>query len=66
MLFIPSFSGNSFANPLHEDKLENGRVLIPLRLVSEQLGANVDWNPDRAFSFITVIARLRLDLLEGL
>lgn len=44
MLFIPSFSGNSFANPLHEGKLENGRVLIPLRLVSEQLGANVDWN----------------------
>ncbi|GHU74501.1 hypothetical protein FACS1894188_02920 [Clostridia bacterium] len=38
---------------------ENGRVLVPVRFVSEQLGANVDWNPEeRAVSVSTDVHKV--------
>nr|WP_186322969.1 stalk domain-containing protein [Paenibacillus xylanexedens] len=48
MLILPNFSSSSFAadTPITIDSgiLKNNRVLIPLRAVSENLGADVKWN----------------------
>ncbi|WP_161632951.1 stalk domain-containing protein [Paenibacillus alginolyticus] len=45
---MPTFATSSFADSapvqLDSGKLQNNRVLIPLRAVSENLGADVQWN----------------------
>ncbi|MDR9857997.1 stalk domain-containing protein [Paenibacillus sp. VCA1] len=48
VLMVPTFAASSFADgapvQLDSGKLQNNRVLIPLRSVSEHMGAKVDWN----------------------
>jgi hypothetical protein len=48
LLVAPTLSTTSFADnaPIQLDsgKLQNNRILIPLRAVSEHLGATVEWN----------------------
>ncbi|MFD2330880.1 copper amine oxidase N-terminal domain-containing protein [Cohnella sp. GCM10020058] len=48
MLIVPTFATYSYADStpvqLDSGKLQNNRVLIPLRAVSENLGADVQWN----------------------
>ncbi len=48
VLTVPVFADSSYADPamiqLNDGKLENNRLMIPLRVVSEQLGAKVNWD----------------------
>jgi len=57
MLILPSFSPSSYAaeTPITIDSgiLKNNRVLIPLRAVSENLGADVNWNQQQQTITIT-------------
>ncbi|MEC0106954.1 stalk domain-containing protein [Paenibacillus taichungensis] len=57
MLVLPNFSSSSFAAdiPITIDSgiLKNNRVLIPLRAVSENLGADVKWDQQQKTITIT-------------
>lgn len=57
MLAIPVLSASSLASPaaveLDNGKLQNNRVLIPLRDVSQHLGAQVEW--DKRNQLITIV-----------
>ncbi|WP_249899992.1 stalk domain-containing protein [Paenibacillus sp. PK3_47] len=53
---------NSFANTVDNGKIENGRMLIPLRAVSERFHSEVIWNQEK--KSITVIRGERELLLH--
>lgn len=53
---------NHFSNTVDNGKIENGRILIPLRAVSERFNSEVIWNP--AKKSITIIRGKRELLLR--